>query len=81
MQIQSAFNAGVQGFQNATGKANQAASSIVKQTATKSIAPDNSPSLTESIVDLKVAEHQAKASAKVIETADELIGSIVDIKA
>lgn len=37
--------------------------------------------LATSIVDLKIGEIQVKASAAVIRTADEMLGTIVDIKA
>lgn len=99
MDIQSAFNAGVQGFQNATEQANQAATNIVKQTtrdaeelnsaqqagnpavslqAESSAEPVN---LTEEVVNLKVAEFQAKASAEVIQTADETVGTLLNVTA
>lgn len=55
---------------------------------TPTTAPTTTPSdgditadLATSIVDLKIGEIQVKASAKVIETADALIGAIIDIKA
>ena len=37
--------------------------------------------LNQSIVDLKVAEFQAKASADVIQTADETLGTLLDVRA
>ena len=96
MEIQSAFNSGIQGFQKATDDANQAAASIAAQT---NISRDEGvisqavssqtviskeqkiPDLNQSIVDLKVAEFQAKSSAQVIKTADEVLGTLVDISA
>ena len=95
MEIQSAFNAGVQGFQKATEDANKAAVAIASETtfrdeavtqgrettetrqATTSAEPTN---LNEEIVNLKVAEQQAKASAKVIESADENLGTLLDVR-
>ena len=38
-----------------------------------------SPNLTQSLVDLKVAEYQAKASAQVIKPADDALGNILDL--
>ncbi|NQY62690.1 MAG: hypothetical protein HRT38_03020 [Alteromonadaceae bacterium] len=38
------------------------------------------PDLTESVVKLKVAEVQAKASAAVIQTADETLGTLIDVR-
>ena len=38
-------------------------------------------SITEAVVDLRVAELQVKASAKVIETAGQTLGTIIDVLA
>lgn len=102
MEVPSAFNSGVQGFQRAQLSANEAAQNIVKQTTppeneqaersaesqraeaqeqTSLASNQQTPTLTDSIVQLKVAEHQAKASANVIKTADETIGTLIDTKA
>lgn len=102
MQIQSAFNSGVQGFLKASASANKAAADIVQATnagvqenreprATEQIETPklskkeqlakSSPGFTESIVNLKVAEFQAKASAKVIKTADSNLGTLIDVRA
>jgi flagellar hook protein FlgE len=100
MEIQSAFNSGVQGFQKATESANQAASDIANQTTSArraeeqfksetvaptetkvAIAPEQPVELTEAVVNLKVAEFQSKASAEVIKTADEALGSLIDVRA
>ncbi|WP_281559255.1 hypothetical protein [Thalassomonas sp. RHCl1] len=109
MEIQSAFNAGVQGFQRATEDVNRAASDIAQNTAvnrnaeqelqsqqglesantTENTATNNvnavsanqAPAgLTESIVNLKVAEVQARSSAEVIQTADETLGTLIDVR-
>ena len=106
MEIQSAFNAGVQGFQRATEEVNRAASDIAQNTAVSRAAqqdqqelqnpqaletgPDTAVNaavqneaptgLTESIVNLKVAEVQARSSAEVIQTADETLGSLIDVR-
>jgi hypothetical protein len=39
------------------------------------------PNVNQSIVDLKIAEFQAKASANVIQTADEMLGTLLDVRA
>lgn len=93
MDIQSAFNSGVQGFQKATEDANKAASNIVsntvvdaqavnesKQAAEPKLQTQTQPNLTQSVVDLKVAEYQAKGSAEVIKTADEALGTLLDVR-
>lgn len=97
MEIQSAFNSGVQGFQKATEEANQAAANIVANTVysedvnekteletsgvnTSSASSEQDiPDLNQSIVDLKVAEFQAKASTQVIKSADESLGTLLDV--
>jgi hypothetical protein len=91
MEIQSAFNSGVQGLQRATEAADQAAADIVAETGAAqeadaiSQAPENNeqkvPDLNQSIVDLKVAEHQAKASTEVIKSADDSLGTLLDVTA
>ena len=82
MQVNNILSTGVQGFQQATQRANQAAqeiaSSSVKDASQEGI---SSKDLTESLVDLKVSELDAKANVKVIATASDLIGSLLDIKA
>lgn len=94
MEIQSAFNSGLQGFQNAVDTANKASADIVASTTyaqdsveqLESSAPtttpttEDVPNLNQSIVDLKVAEHQAKSSAEVIQTADETLGTLLDVR-
>ena len=96
MEIQSAFNSGIQGFQKATDDASQAAANIAAETdvsrdenvtsqavssQTVISAEQKTPDLNQSIVDLKVAEFQAKSSAQVIKTADEVLGTLVDVTA
>ncbi len=81
MQINNILNTGVQGFQDATARATKAASEIASQTVTNSAEQSiNQNDLTTSLVDLKVAELDAKANVKVIQTASELLGSLLDIK-
>lgn len=91
MEVQSAFTSGIQGFQKATETANQAALDIVTNTTNSDEARVDSqtsvnneqkiPELNQSIVDLKVAEYQAKASAQVIKTADDNLGTLLDVTA
>ncbi|TQV89722.1 flagellar biosynthesis protein FlgE [Aliikangiella coralliicola] len=82
MEINNLLNTGVQGFQQATSRANQAAQEIasqsVKDASTESI---NQNDLTTSLVDLKVAELDAQANAKVIATASDLVGTLLDVTA
>ncbi|MBL4942558.1 MAG: hypothetical protein JKY81_12965 [Colwellia sp.] len=91
MEIQSAFNSGVQGLQRATEAVDQAAADIAAETSASyeadaaNQAPASSsqtiPDLNQSIVDLKVADYQAKASTEVIKTADDNLGTLLDVTA
>jgi flagellar hook-associated protein FlgK len=90
MEIQSAFNSGVNGFRNATELATESSTNIAKLStnlATENVAQpadevnlSTQTSITEELVNLRVAEHQAMASAKVITTADEVVGSLIDTR-
>ncbi len=78
----SLLNTGVQGFQNATSRANQAAHEIATQSVTDSTKDSvNTQDLTESLVDLKTAEIDARANVKVIQSASDLIGTLLDVTA
>lgn len=96
MEIQSAFASGVQGFQKATEDASKAAAEIASSTfnsnpSVESQNVDNLqaspsttqdlPDLNQEVVNLKVAEYQAKASAEVIQSADESLGTLLDVTA
>lgn len=96
MEIQSAFNTGLEGFKKASDDAASAAANIVAQTTysanetelnepepvstKKDFLSSDAPNINQSIVDLKVAEFQAKASAEVIQTADETLGTLLDVR-
>jgi len=95
MQISSALNSGLQGLQQANNTADKAASDIAQATAdreeqneassdlgtTETVNKAQPASLTESAVNLKVAEAQSSASAEVIKTADENLGTLIDVRA
>jgi len=85
MQVNSSSNAlniGVQGFQDAQARVSQAAQDIASQSVTDSTEDGiNTQDLTSSLVDLKVAEYDAKANAQVIQTASDVLGTILDITA
>lgn len=87
MDVHSAFNSGLAGFQDASARVNNASSRIANagMAETPQGSGDlSSPverkaiSLTPELVNLKVAEFQAKASAKVISTADDMLGTLID---
>ncbi len=95
MEIQSAFNSGVQGLQKANEEVTESAREIARETlASEQNEPPSSSSttsslkaaetatsgLTDAIVNLKVAEVQARASTDVIKTADENLGTLLDVR-
>jgi len=99
MQIQSAFNAGMQGLQRASAGMTEETLNINRQTqqnrqqeqdSTVQAAPEdaaaatrqpaNGPDVTQSLVRLEQQEMQAQANVRSVRTADEMIGSIIDIR-
>jgi flagellar hook protein FlgE len=69
--IQSAFN----GVQSGLQKMQSNSLKIANANTTES-----SGDITEPLVNLLQNEQQVKASAKVIQTSDEMLGSLLDIK-
>lgn len=92
MDVRSAFNSGIAGFQDASAQVSNASSRIAQAgTAEKSMTGEQQPSeitslstertpisVTTELINLKIAELQAKSSAKVISTADEMVGTLID---
>ena len=92
MDVRSAYNSGLIGFQYASAQLGQANARIAHagtaeismaepQKAPESLSPpaERAPTFsTSELVNLKVAEFQAKASAKVISTADEVLGTLIN---
>ena len=72
VSVNSVMSTGIQGLQAGMGRANQAAGEIARAGAT------GAGDLATSIVDLKVSEQQVKASAAVIKTADDMLGTLID---
>ncbi len=76
MATQPLLSTGLQGVREGLQRANDAATRIAGSGATGDL-----ESITEAVVDLRVAELQVKASAKVIETAEQTLGTIIDVLA
>lgn len=80
MPVDNILNTGIQGFQQATQRASQAAQEIASQSVTDATQDSvEVVDLTSSLVDLKAAELDALANGQVIETASDLIGTLLDI--
>jgi hypothetical protein len=96
MVVNSVLSTGIQGIKRGVETAENAAQDIANLGATRSseTTVDN-PSLTgsaaqgtggldtltQAVVDLKVGEQQVQASAAVVKTADEMMGTLINIKA
>lgn len=76
MAVNSVLGSGLQGVQKGFSTVNQAADRIAKIDKSDNLAGD----LTESAVSLQQGKIQVQASAKVIQTANDTIGSLIDIK-
>lgn len=50
-------------------------------TTTPQNADPNSPDLTESLVALRVGENEVRANARVVDTADDVLGTLIDTRA
>lgn len=72
----SVLATGVQGVQTGMANASDAAGKIARLGTTEKDGDFVTP-----MVDLKQSELQVKASAAVIKSADEMIGTLIDIKA
>jgi len=77
--VGSALASGFAGVQRASDDIASASASIVQQTA-RSGEPTSAQntSLTSDVVSLSVGSINAQASAKVIETADDMIGRFIN---
>ncbi len=76
MEINSATTSGIQVFLNAKERIEASASKIARSSIEGS--PDD---LIPALVDLKVAEQQASAGAKIIEVENKQVGTLLDLLA
>ena len=74
MATNSIGQTGFEGLRRGLLLAQDAASRIAQSSVN-----GNLDELTEALVDLKAAELQSKASAKVIESANEAVGTLIDV--
>ena len=78
MAIESILQTGLQGVQKGVAGAEKAALDIVRSGTDSSVDSVGSNDVTESIVDLQLYERSIEASAQVVKTADEVLGSLLD---
>lgn len=73
-----ALGIGLQGVQNGISRANEAAAEIAGAGLDGSL---DVTAMAASLVDLKVSEQLVKASAAVVKSADEMVGTLIDTQA
>ncbi len=74
----TALNAGITGIQRGMAIAEKSAATIA---SAENSASGNPANVAEPLVDLMMARLQVEASAKVVETVSDTIGTLIDIKA
>ena len=72
----SAYLSGLAGMQQGQQRADRAASEIANLNTSQA----NSASLTSSLVELQQARQVVEASAKVVETADDVLGTLINTR-
>ncbi len=78
MNISSGFNSALSGIHNGYESLQKNATQIVNATGGD---VDSQHSLAEALVGLKVSEIQISASMQVVKTLDDVIGTLLDVKA
>ncbi len=78
MRIDGAFNNGLLGIQRGLAQTQKSANEIAGAGVSKDTTVGD---VAKAVVDLRQSERQVEASAQVVKTADNLIGSLIDIKA
>ena len=78
MTISPGFNGALSGIQKGFDSLQKNASEIA---GASTLEGNNQQSLAESIVGMKVSAAQIEASMKVVETTDEVLGTLLDVKA
>ncbi len=92
MQVSaSTLNAGLSALQSGQRRVEQASGDIVGNMVVAppqnqvGVAPpagaDNRPDLTQSLVTLRVGLHEAQAGARLVQSADEVLGTLIDTTA
>lgn len=82
MMINNAVNIGIQGIQDGMQGMESAARKIARGGADGPRgSAEGGNSMIESMVDLKVYERSVEASAQVVKTADETLGTLLDLRA
>ena len=78
MTLINALNTGILGIQRGLADVQRSAGNIA---STDSMTADNASDLAESMVGLMTGRIQVEASARVVETINETLGTIIDVLA
>lgn len=81
MEINSLISSGLGAYQAGQQRIEEAAGAIAGSTlpaADTSQAVAEAVELTEQLVQMKVGEHTAKAGAHMLQTADEVLGTLIN---
>ncbi len=78
MRIDGAFNNGLLGIQRGLAQTQKSANDIADASVRKDTTVGD---VAKAVVDLRQGERQVQASAEVVRTTGELVGSLIDIKA
>lgn len=72
------FDSGLSGIHKGLDGIQKTASKIASKDAMEADGPHE---LAEALVDLKIYKHQVNASAQVVKITDQILGTLLDIKA
>ncbi len=78
MSISIGINSGLAGMRSGLDSMQEAASQIASK---ETFEGTGTKSLAEAMIDLKVSTHQVSASAQVVKAMDDVIGTLLDVKA
>ena len=94
MNVNSAFNVGVQGLNSAsqgvekasldisraTTESQQAESQVLKSAPPEAATGQAPARVDEAVVNLRVEQFNAQANTRTIQTADEVLGTLIDVR-
>lgn len=84
MQISNLLSSGLAAFQAGQQRVDDAGAAIAADTlpvAENSQAVADTVELTEQLIQMKVGEQAAKAGARMLQSADEVLGTLINTKA
>ncbi|MGR6872760.1 hypothetical protein ACU6U9_15150 [Pseudomonas sp. HK3] len=74
----NALSAGLAGIQKGEQQLTQAAQQVASASTTRPVSPNQD--VAKALIEEKESQRQVEASAKVVQAADQTLGSLVDIK-